>query len=451
MTGEHPDHPEHDPERQPDQSASDDRGIVIANALSTHDDPIEAAAHAASRIHEQLDGAPDLLMVFVTPHHAQRMGMIADTLRDSLRSSHMLGVSASAVMSGETEIGEGPGIAMLACSFPGVRISPFWVDHISPRDSQDERAAKLAEQIDAGVDMRAAFFFADPFSVPLVKLIPALSAARTQHITASGRIEQIGTILGGMASAASRPGGNSLLLDGDIRSSGAMGVTLSGPLQVDTVVSQGCRPIGHPMIITKARGNLILELAGVKAVDAIRDIVHELPDPEKELLGNGLLLGRVIDEHKSHFGRGDFLIRNVMGGDEQSGAVAVADLVQAGQTVQLHLHDQQTAREDLSLLLDGQRLYEKPAGAMLISCSGRGERFFKEPGYDARAITHAFDPAPDGANRAKSGQEVNPGSGIPLAGFFAAGEIGPVDEQIFQHGHTAVAGLFRSPEEVPVG
>ncbi|MCR9074732.1 MAG: FIST C-terminal domain-containing protein, partial [bacterium] len=277
-------------------------------------------------------------------------------------------------------------------------------------------------------------------------LIPALSASRMQHITSTGRVESIGTILGGMASAATRPGGNSLLLDGDVRSSGAMGVTLSGPIQVDTVVSQGCRPIGNPMIITKARGNLILELAGVRAVDAIRDVVHMLSEQDKQLLGNGLLLGRVIDEHKSHFGRGDFLIRNVMGGDENSGAVAVADLVQAGQTVQLHLHDEQTAREDLSLLLDGQRLYEKPAGALLVSCTGRSEKFFEEPGHDARAIAHAFDQTPDGAKLAKSGEELRAQDGIPLAGFFAAGEIAPIDEQIFQHGHTAVAGLFRKPD-----
>lgn len=435
----------------PDENHHDERqevsgDIALLNAHSTHEDPIEAAAHAASRIHAQLDGPPNLLMAFVTPHHAQRMGMIADTLRDALGSDHMLGVSASAIMSGDSEINQGPGLALLACRLPDVHISPFWIDHLSPRDSSDERAAKLAEQIEADTDMRAAFIFADPFSVPLVKLIPALSEARMQHITASGRVEHIGTVLGGMASAATRPGGNSLLLDGEVRSSGAMGVTLSGPLAVDTVVSQGCRPIGHPMIITKARGNLILELAGVRAVDAIREVVHMLDDHDKRLLGNGLLLGRVLNEHKSHFGRGDFLIRSVMGGDETSGAVAVADLVNAGQTVQLHLHDAQTAREDLSLLLDGQRLYEKPAGALLISCTGRGQKFFNEPGHDARTIAHAFDQAPDGAQLAKSGEEVNPGTGIPLAGFFAAGEIGPVDGQIFQHGHTAVAGLFRKPD-----
>lgn len=417
--------------------------------MSTREDPIDAALQVADRVRQQLgkDTKPDLLMVFVTLHHARRMGMIADTLRDRLNSKHMLGVTASGVMSGPTEIEQGPALSVLACSFPGVGINPFWVDYLTPNDSVDERAAILAEQIGATDDMRAVLFFADPFSVPLVKLIPALSESRVQVIAPSGRTDHIGTIVGGMASAGARANANTLLLDGEIRNSGAMGVTLSGPIQIDTVVSQGCRPIGRPLVITKARGNLILELAGVRAVDAIREIVHGLDDSDKQLLGNGLLLGRVINENKSHFGRGDFLIRNIMGGDETSGAVAVADLVSAGQTVQLHLHDAQTAREDLSLLLDGQRLYSKPAGALLISCTGRGERLFGQYGHDASAITHAFDKPQDGAARAKSGKEVDPTAGIPVAGFFANGEIGPVDDEIFQHGHTAVVALFRQPED----
>lgn len=446
-----PDQPQPDRPDPAHTSARSGGGETIAmvSALSTRQDPIDAAIQVSDRVAQQLGGAPDLLMVFATIHHARRMGMIADTLRSRLGSTHMLGVTASGVMCGPSEVDDEPGLAILACRFPGVRINPFWVDHLSARESLDERAANLAEQIGASEDMRAALFFADPFSVPLVKLIPALSASRMQVVARSGRTDHIGTIIGGMASAGNKPGANTLLLDGDIRNSGAMGVTLSGPIQVDTVVSQGCRPIASPMVITRARGNLILELGGVRAVDAIRDSVHRLVEADKQLLGNGLLLGRVINENKSHFGRGDFLIRGIMGGDETSGAVAVADLVQAGQTVQLHLHDEQTAREDLSLLLDGQRLYSKPAGALLISCTGRSRKFFSQSGYDAGTITHAFDQTPDGPSRAKSGKEVDPSAGIPVAGFFAAGEIGPVDDAIFQHGHTAVVGLFRQPEPLP--
>jgi len=430
-----------------DQSERDGETIKLATALSTRDDPIDSALQLCDRIEQQLAGPPDLLMVFSTIHHARRMGMIADTLRDRLSSKHMLGVTASGVMSGITEIEDGPAISVLACRFPGVGINPFWIEHLSPRDSIETRAADLAQRIGASDDMRAALFFADPFSVPLVNLVPALSAARMQVVADSGRIDRIGTIIGGMASAGNRANTNTLLLDGEIRNAGAMGVTLSGPIQVDTVVSQGCRPIGNPMIITKARGNLILELGGNRAVETIREIVHMLGEDDKQLLGNGLVIGRVIDETKSHFGRGDFLIRNIIGGDDTSGAVAVADLVCAGQTVQLHLHDEQTAREDLSLLLDGQRLYAKPSGAMVISCAGRGSSFFGEHGHDGAAITHAFDKVPDGASLAKSGTELDPSAGIPVGGFFAAGEIAPIDDVIFQHSHSAAVALFREPEE----
>lgn len=439
-----PNIPDHNPHHA--QHPSPDTIKMVA-AMSTREDPIDAALQVSDRLKQQLDTPPDLLIVFATIHHARKMGMIADTLRDRLSSIHMLGVTADGVMSGPTEIQDGPALSVMACRFPGVNINPFWIDHLSPRESMEQRAANLSERIGATDDMKATLFFADPFSVPLVNLIPALSASRMQVIAPSGRIDHIGTILGGMASAGDRPNTNTLLLNGEVRNSGAMGVTLSGNIQVDTIVSQGCRPIASPMVITKARGNLILELAGERAVDVIRDTVQQLEEPDKELLTNGLVLGRVINENKSHFGRGDFLIRNIMGGDETSGAVAIADLVHAGQTVQLHLHDAKTAHEDLSLLLDGQRLYSKPAGAMLISCTSRSHLFFNELGHDAKAITYAFDQRPDGATLAKSGRQVDSSAGIPLTGFFADGEIGPVDGQIFQHGHTAVVGLFREPEE----
>jgi small ligand-binding sensory domain FIST len=418
--------------------------IRFADGLSALADPVTAARQASERAHDILDGrSADLVVVSVTAPFASRIGMIADVIRESLSPENLLIVTASSVMGGITEIHGKPGISVLAMHLPNVDIHPFWLNHITGKETPETRAANIAYTIGASDEMRAVLFFADPFSVPLVTMVPALSASRTEIASKQGQGKPIGTIIGGMASASNRPMGNAFYLNGEIRNEGAMGVTLSGPLRVDTVVSQGCRPIGQPMIITKARGNLILELGGARAVDVIRDTVSELSEDDKELMGNGLLLGRVIHPHKQHYGRGDFLIRNIMGGDEDSGAVAVADIIRAGQTVQLHLHDEQTAREDLQLLLDGQRLYEKPAGAFVVSCNGRTDKFFGEGGHDARAIAHAFDPQEDGAQRAKSGTEVDPSSGIPIGGFFAAGEIGPLGDEIFHHGHTVVAALFR--------
>ncbi len=419
----------------------------MGDGLSALSDPINAARQATERAHEKLDSkSADLVIVCVTAAHASRIGMIADVVREGLLPSNLLIVTAQGVMGSASELHNAPGISVTAMHLPGVHIHPFWLDHLGGNESIESRAAGFSHALGATDEMRAVLFFADPFSVPLVNLVPALSAARVEIAGTNGQPEPIGTIIGAMASGSNRPGGNTLYLNGEIRNEGAMGVTLSGPVRIDAVVSQGCRPIGGPMVITRARGNLILELGGHRAVDVIRETVQMLSQDDKALMGNGLLLGRVIHEHKSRFGRGDFLIRNIMGGDEESGAVAVADLVRAGQTVQLHLHDEQTAREDLQLLLDGQRLYDKPAGAFVVSCNGRTDKFFGEGGHDASAICHAFNPIEDGARKAKSGIEYDPDAGIPLGGLFAAGEIAPLGETIFHHGHTVVAALFRDPD-----
>lgn len=413
--------------------------IGCRSGMSVRPDAFDAAGEVCDRVGLE---SPDLVIAFATTEHAGRMGIVEDTLRERLKAAHVVALTGEGVLGGATERHRSVGLAVMAMRLPGVRIKPFWIEPPPSGDGAEERAASLAEQIGAGPDLRAAFLFADPFSVPLVNLIPDLSACRARD--ASGG--HAGTILGGMASAGAQPGSNTLVCDGRVRNSGAMGVSLSGPVRVDAVVSQGARPFGPRMVITKARGNLILELGGVPAVEAVRDAVRTLSDPDKALLGGSLLVGRVIDDSKKHLGRGDYLVRVVLGADEQSGAVAVADLVRAGQSVRLHLHDPRTAREDLSLLMDGQRLYAPPTGAVVVSCTGRGGSFFGPDGHDAAAVCRAFERAPDGPRAAKSGKEVGPGGGIPLAGFFAAGEIGPIGDQVFHHGHTAVVGLIRQPD-----
>ncbi|MFK7760231.1 MAG: FIST N-terminal domain-containing protein [Phycisphaerales bacterium] len=425
--------------------------LTIACGVSTIPDPVDAAKQACDQISVSAQGSIDLVIGFVTPKFGQRVGMIADAIRSYLGPKHILLVSAQGIMGNDLEIDDEAGVSLMAARLPGVEMHPYFLDASWGAQDPAERVAKISDLIGVNEQMAASFFFADPFSVPLVNLVPALSDARIQYADAHGHTKRIGTVIGGMASAAQNPGNNTLFLDGEIRNYGAIGITLSGNLQVDTIVSQGCRPVGEPMVITRAKGNLILELGGKPAIEAIRESLQSLTNDDQDLLENGLLMGRVINEQQSRFGRGDFLIRNIMGGDEQSGAIAIADLIQAGQTIQPHLHDEQTAREDLSLMLDAQRLYDRPAGALVVSCTGRTHEFFGDRGHDAQAIRHAFDPPVDGPTLAKAGRELNaPDRGIPLAGFFGAGEIGPVGDSIFQHGHTTVAALFREPEKLDI-
>jgi small ligand-binding sensory domain FIST len=236
-------------------------------------------------------------------------------------------------------------------------------------------------------------------------------------------------VIGGMASAAHRPGENVLFYNDGSVNEGLVGVSLSGgDLEVQTVVSQGCRPVGKTFVITRSKDNVIFTLGGKPALMALRDAIMEMPAGDRELLENGLFVGRAISEYKERFGRGDFLVRNVMGVDNDSGAIAVGELVRTGQTVQFHVRDAATASEDLGLMLAPQQL-AGPApltGALLFSCNGRGTRLFDRPCHDVSAARAALP------------------AGAAVAGFFAAGELGPVGGRNFIHGHTASFALFRA-------
>ncbi len=427
------------------------RGIIVASGLSAQTDPVKAAAAACNECLIHLGGAPcDLAFVFFTSHHVERAADISAKVRTRLRATHTIGVSAESVAGGTTELERTPGLSILALSLPGARLSAFTSDSFPPLDATEpEHVAVLSGGIGAATDTAAVFVFADPFSIPALQLIPALNKARQRD--ESGK--PAGIVFGGLASAARAPGGNALFHNDRVLRFGAVGITISGPVVVDALVSQGCRPVAAPMVITKARNNLILQLGGRPARDVMREVVTEMNPAERAALSSGLFVGRVINEYKDRFGRSDFLIRAVVGEDPGSGAIAVADFVRVGQTVQFHVRDADTATQDLGLLLDAQRLHERPAGALLISCNGRGTRLFRNPNHDAEAVSRGFASVKAGEQLAKPGSMILPGAGtstawsssatFPLAGFFASGEIGPVGTDSYLHGNTACVAMFR--------
>ncbi len=256
---------------------------------------------------------------------------------------------------------------------------------------------------------QALLLIADPFSFPTEAFYEEL-----------GRRHPGLPVIGGNASAARGPGGNRLALDGDVFSSGAVGAFLGPGVDVDTVVSQGCRPIGQPYVVTRAEGNVVYELGGEPALGRlVRMSRTGMPAEDVRLIDRGLHLGQVIDEHKLDFGRGDFLVRNVVGADQESGAIAVNDVVGVGTTVQFHVRDASTADEDLHHLLNGR----DADAALLFTCNGRGVRLFGTPDHDAAVVEDQV--------------------AAPTAGFFAAGEFGPVGGRNFVHGFTASIALLR--------
>ena len=384
------------------------------SALSEHESTLLAADEVVASVRAQsLD--PDVLFVFFTAGHRDEADALAEKLWLELDPQAIVGCSAEGVIGSDQEVEDRPGLSVLAASLDGARIHPFHIARDEWRELLSDHNA-LRERLGAGEQTRAILAFGDPFSTPALQLLPILDEALPGV-----------PLVGGMASAARAPGDNVLFRNDATYDQGMVGVSLSGQnLDVQTVVSQGCRPFGKNYVITKAQQNVIQTLGGKPALQALRDAIMDMPAADRELLQKGLFVGRAISEYKDKFGRGDFLVRNVMGVDNDSGTVAVSDYVRVGQTVQFHVRDAATATEDLNLLL-AQAMTERPepaAGGLLFSCNGRGTRLFPEPCHDVSAASKAMPHT-------------------PLAGFFASGELGPVGNRNFIHGHTASFALFR--------
>jgi small ligand-binding sensory domain FIST len=400
------------PAQQPQAVASP----PAACAISGHGDTRTAALEVAGDLFDRMGAGSDLVAVFASYHHRAALALAAATMRQTLAPRVMVGVTAEAVLGADEERDGRPGISAIALRLPGLRLAPW--SYRTRGDAEILRdAGAMCRHIGADADAHAVLLLADPFSTPIARLLPAICECRGPQAALP--------VVGGIASGASQPGHNLLMLDDQASPGGAVGVTIGGPVDVSVVLSQGCRPIGRPLVVTKCTGNVILELGGIKALDALREVAAGLDDPQRALLAHGVLIGTVIDEYRDRFGRGDFLVRNILGFDRAKGAIGVGDVPRVGQTVQFHVRDAGTAHEDLQLLLDAQQLRAPPGAGILFTCNGRGSRLFREHPNDVQTI------------RARLGE-------LPLAGFFAAGEIGPVAGRSFVHGHTASLALFRT-------
>lgn len=396
--------------------------MKFLSAISFAESTSAAIGEVLDRIGD-IDTPVDLAAVFATVDHREQLDEVRRRLDEAVQPRVLIGSSAEGVLASDVERDGGrAGLAVLLGHLPGVTLSPFSYDDVdweaalqSPETLRD--VLHIPES-----NLRALLMLADPFSVPMVHLLPLLSDAFPRV-----------PIVGGMASGAEAANENRLLLDDRIFCGGGVGLAIAGHVAVDCTVSQGCRPIGRSYVITRSRQHLVQELGGKPILSVIDQVVDQLDAEDQALVQrNGLLVGRVIDEYKDRFGRGDFLIKNIIGADREQGFVGIGDAqIRVGQTIQFHVRDQKTAEEDFMLLLEGQQLHGAAAGGLLFSCNGRGTRLFDRENADVEMVRRAL-------------------GDIPLAGFFAAGEIGPVGHANFLHGHTASLMVFRptvlSPE-----
>jgi small ligand-binding sensory domain FIST len=405
----------------------------FAAALSTlHDLPQALREVCAAKA--PLGGPPDLAFVFVSADRAEQFEEIAAALCDELGTENLLGCTGESLVgtgigfagrieqrlgcTGESLVGTGrevegeTAISLWLARLPGTNIAPM---HLQFEKSPDGALITgwpddYAHAWPAGT---ALFCLGEPFSFPADWMLERLNEDRPGV-----------PVIGGMASGAATPGENRLILGRRVYREGAVGVLVQGDIHIRTVLSQGCRPIGTHFVVTKAEQNVIFELGGRPALLVLKEIFDTLPTREQALVQNGVHLGRVVSEYQERFEPGDFRIRNVLGIDPAAGSVAVNDFIRPGQTVQFHVRDAETADEDLKQCLAAVKQdASQPLAGLLFTCNGRGMRLFREPHHDAGCVRDAL-------------------GDIPLAGFFAQGELGPIGDKNFVHGFTASLALF---------
>ena len=362
---------------------------------------------------ENVSGFFDFGILFVSPWKPYEPSELYNLIAKRISMKHFLCCTCAGIVGSDREIEGRPAASLLLAKLPGVSINPFYLNQV------ELEGLHTPESI-------YNFFEIYPNENPCFLVLPDPYAIDTNRfIKVLNQAYQGSSIIGGLASAASGPQENVLILDGEIYQEGLMGVALSGSVKIDTVVSQGCRPFGQTFIITKAKDNIVHELGGQPFYKVLEGVLKAGTDYDRHLAREAIFVGIAINEQKQAFKRGDFLIRPIMALDQQNGAGAIGDLVQVGQTIQFHLRDAKTANEDLHELLRLQKAKTEqiPQGALVFSCNGRGLGLFKEHNHDIRLIQQYLGP-------------------VPAGGFFCAGEIGPVGGINFLHGFTNSMALF---------
>jgi small ligand-binding sensory domain FIST len=411
-----------------------------ASALSTRPS-LEAAIDEVTQQAQDALGAPaDLGLIFISTTFTSEYPRVLPLLQERLSVPHLIGCGGVGVIgqnaTGEAhEIEEEPALSLMLAHLPGVNLHTFHVDADDLPDL-DSSPANWVELLEVPPEPQPHFIvLADSLTSKISDLLQGLDYA----YPGSAKI-------GGLTSAISVGSGSGLFCDGELYREGTVGVALSGNITVETIVAQGCRPIGQPYRIAEAERNILLKVEALEEsgaivtapatpssedvltpLEALQDLIQDLDERDQTLAQHSLFVGIVRDEFKQNIEPGDFLIRNLVGVDPRVGAIAIGDRIRPGQRIQFHLRDASASAEDLETLLahHQQASEAQPAGALLFTCLGRGEGLYGQPDFDSYLFSRYFH-------------------NIPLGGFFCHGEIGPIGPETFLHGYTSAFGIFRS-------
>jgi small ligand-binding sensory domain FIST len=381
----------------------------FGDGLAVGPDLPAAAESAVTQALAPLRGQrPDLLCLFICGDDPAMVESASTRAMEVAGARTTLGCRAGGVIGAGRGVENEPAVSVFAACLPGVRCTPLHLELVRTPDG-----AAVTGMPDRRSDDAVAVFLADPFTFPVADFV------QRSHHDLNGL-----PLIGGVASGPPDGGSARLFLDGHSVPAGAVGVVLGGPVTARPLVSQGCCPFGPPMIVTKAESNVLLELAGMPALAKLEQIVAGLPAKDRPAAVRGLQIGVAMDEYAEEHERGDFLIRPVVGADQQRGAIAIGDVVEVGRTVRFQVRDASAADEDLEELFIRFRAEAGPVGgALLFSCNGRGATMFPSADHDVLAV--------------RAGLDIT-----GVAGFFAAGEIGPVAGRNHLHGFTASILVF---------
>jgi small ligand-binding sensory domain FIST len=386
--------------------------MAWASGLSERIDAREAAKEAVAAARKALGVAPDLALVFASSLYAPSYAALASAIGELLPDTVSAGCSAVGVIGGGREVERREALSVMLASLPGVRAKMFHLEALPRDDAAWERLTGIAP---ASHDGATFLLFADAFSVDVDALLTRFDATYPRAVK-----------LGGVVSGATKAGDAGLFYGSRLLRDGVVGVALSAPLEVGAVVAQGCRPIGEPMIITRSRESVIQELNVGKPMEALQRTFKSLSPRDQELGRHSLYVGIEMRSGAHRYDQGDFLLREVAGFDPKTGAMAISGRCQDYQAVQFHLRDAQTSARDLErrTLEAKAQLGEAPVnGALLFSCQGRGQALYGASNHDSDVLRRLLGP-------------------LPIAGFFGAGEIGPVAGRTFLHGYTSSIALL---------
>ncbi len=391
------------------------------NALSTRASLEAAISEVVEKALSSLSTKANLGIVFISSAFTSEYSRLLPLLAQQLDVPVLIGCSGGGVVGtnswGEAQELEGEAALSLTLAYlPSVNIRPF---HIVAEELPDLDSSPNAWMDLIGVPQNPTpqfILLSSNLASGINDLLKGLDFAYPGSVTVGGQAS------GGM--------GNSIALfcNDKFYDRGTVGIALTGNIVLDTIVAQGCRPIGKPYQISKCDRNIILEIEEQVPLILLRDLIANLSESEKILAQNSLFVGVAMDEFKQNLQQGDFLIRNILGVDPTAGAIAVGDYLRPGQRLQFQLRDAQTSAQDLEFLLNKyqqeQATESSPIGALIFSCLGRGEGLYRKPNFDSALFQRYI-------------------KDIPLGGFFCGGEIGPVGGSTFLHGYTSVFAICR--------